>query len=432
MLGPAELIVRGEPWHLPPRSLAVLLRLAADAGEFVPVDRIYRDLWEESPRTIGRPERTQVQKAINDIRKAGPGHGEAFIETYRLGRTSSYRLVPVRDRIDFLRFGDLVEQARSSDATTAVELLRAASSLWRGSPMPEVAHLPFAEPIIRSLLALRAAADRELAQACVEVGRHEEALGLAEKLHTAAPDDPDLTAMVAELRRRRRSARRHLLRREVRGPQPFAVSVVVGDIFAETDAHLVVGFTDTFDTDTRSDIVINGRSLQAEAARRLFHGNRGLLDQKLQAALEGVEPQAREKRADKRRGKLKRYPMGTVAVLRADARQIYAVAYSRMGNDLVARSSERDLAVSLERLWDAVHLHGQLRPVAVPLIGAGLSRIASSRPDELVTMLIESFVVRNRSARISTELRVVLRPDDVTRIDLQALRARLGDHFPDR
>ena len=78
-------------------------------------------------------------------------------------------------------------------------------------------------------------------------------------------------------------------------------------------------------------------------------------------------------RACKRRGKLIRYPVGTVAVLRAGDEQVYAVAYSRMGNDLVARSSEHDLAVSLERLWDAVYLHGQLQPLAVPLIGAGLS-----------------------------------------------------------
>jgi hypothetical protein len=425
VLGHAELIVHGNRQHLPPRSLAVLLRLAVDAGEFVPVDQIYRDVWTHDRRTVERHERNQVQKAINDIRKAVPGLGETIIETYRLGLTSSYRLLLEPDRIDSLRFRTLVERARRSDAATAVDLLRAASSLWRGSPLPEVAHLPFAGPVIRRLRSLRAAADRELLQACAEIGRYEEALKLGERLSADAPGDARLASTVADLRHQLRSTRRDLLRREIQGPPSFVVSVVVGDIFAEGDAHLVVGFTDTFDTDTRADIVINGRSLQAEATRRLFGDDRNLLDRRLRAALESVEPQARETRARKRRGKLIRYPVGTVAVLRAGGRQVYAVAYSRMGNDLVARSSLHDLAVSLERLWDAVYLHGQLQPVAVPLIGAGLSRIASATPDELVTMLIGSFVTRNRSARISPELRIVLRPEDLPRVDLRALAEHL-------
>jgi len=78
-------------------------------------------------------------------------------------------------------------------------MLRAALSLWRGSPMPEVAHLPFAASIIRRLWSLRAAADRELLQAYVEVGRLEEALDLAERLSAGAPDDAELAGAVADL-----------------------------------------------------------------------------------------------------------------------------------------------------------------------------------------------------------------------------------------
>ncbi|GGN90128.1 hypothetical protein GCM10010112_75250 [Actinoplanes lobatus] len=417
VLGPAALTVEGGPWRLSPRSVAVLLRLAVDAGEYVPVDRIYRDVWRDAGGRVGRHERTQVQKAVNEIRKAGTG----LVETYRLGRTASYRLGLAPDRIDFLHYRDLIERARRSDAATAVDLLREASELWRGSPLPEVARLPFAKPVIDGLADLRAAADRDLLQAYVDIGRYEEALGLAERLIAGGPDHDGLSIVVGDLRRRLRAGRRDLLRRTLDGVRPFVVSVVVGDIFAEDDVHLAIGFTDTFDTDSRADIVISGGSLQAEAARRLFGDDRELLDRRLRGALTGVEPRTREMRAAKRRGKLIRYPVGTVATLRAGGRLLFAVAYSRMGNDLVARSSEQDVAVSLERLWDAVYLRGQLRPVAVPLIGAGLSRIASATPDELITMLAGSFAARNRAVRISPELRIVLRPEDVSRVDLGAL-----------
>ncbi|MFI1993557.1 macro domain-containing protein [Actinoplanes sp. NPDC020271] len=426
VLGPAEFVVEDTRRRLPPKSLAVLLRLAVQPDEFVTVAELYRDVWGGDRRTIGRVERTQVQKAVNTIRRAAPVPGGTVVETYQHGHTSSYRLRLDADHVDFRCYRRLVEQARRVDAATAVRLLRDASSLWRGDPMPEVADLPFAAPVIRGLRDLRAAADRDLVQAYADAGRSADALDLADRLSAGAPDDPELTRLITSLRARHRSARRDPLRRVFDGPHPFVVSVVEGDIFAMTDAHLVIGFTDTFDTDTRADLVINSRSLQAEATRRLFGDRRQKLDQHLRTALRNVTPLARETRAGKRHGKLIRYPVGTVAVLRAAGRQMYAVAYSRLGNDLVARSSEHDLTVSLDRLWDALYLHGQLQPVAVPLIGAGLSRIDSATPDDLVALLVGSFVARNRAGRFSTELRIVLRPGDLARLDLQSLAEFLG------
>jgi hypothetical protein len=120
----------------------------------------------------------------------------------------------------------------------------------------------------------------------------------------------------------------------------------------------------------------------------------------------------------RKRGKLVRYPIGTVAVLRQANRQVFAVAYSRMGDDLVARSTAEDIRVSLEHLWDAVYLHGQLQPVAIPLIGTGLSRVDGANPTDLLKMIGSSFITRSRSCRITQELRIVVRPADLAHIDL--------------
>src|SRR5690349_285063 len=110
------------------------------------------------------------------------------------------------------------------------------------------------------------------------------------------------------------------------------VSVVVGDLF-ERSEHLVVGFSDTFDTDITADEVISSRSVQGQLLTRLYGNNLQSLDDDLQRALAGAQPVGLELRTGKQKGKLQRYPIGTVAVLAPRTQKIFAVAYSRLGND---------------------------------------------------------------------------------------------------
>src|SRR6266511_2038288 len=52
----------------------------------------------------------------------------------------------------------------------------------------------------------------------------------------------------------------------------MAVTLTVGDLF-EQRAHLVVGFSDTFDTDTTDNLIINSSSLQGQLLDRLYGGD---------------------------------------------------------------------------------------------------------------------------------------------------------------
>jgi hypothetical protein len=182
---------------------------------------------------------------------------------------------------------------------------------------------------------------------------------------------------------------------------------------------MVVGFTDTFDTDTDDDIVISAFSLQAQATRELFGNDRALLDRRLRGALAGSEPVGRETRRTKKRGKLIRYALGTVAVLNVANRRMFAVAYARMGNDLIARSSPDDLRASLDLLWSAVFSYGQLRPVAMPLVGSALARVDHRARADLLKLIVRSFVARVRAGPVSRELRIVLHPGYLADIDMQ-------------
>jgi len=216
---------------------------------------------------------------------------------------------------------------------------------------------------------------------------------------------------------------RSRIEHELRNPA-MTVTVRVGDLFEE-DSDLVVGFSDTFDTSTNNNTVISKSSLQGQLLHRLYADDAVRLDREINTALARTAPLARESRTGKRKGKLLRYPLGTVAVLNRPGRKIFAVAYSRMGNDYVARSSVEDLWLSLDRLWDAVYSHGQRGRLAIPLMGAGLARVDALDRESLLKMTLLSFVARSRQGLFCRELRMVISPPDVEKINLLEVAAFL-------
>jgi hypothetical protein len=204
------------------------------------------------------------------------------------------------------------------------------------------------------------------------------------------------------------------------------VTIRVGDLF-EQDTHIVAGFTDTFDTLTADDRVINSTAVQGQLVDRRYGGDRRRLDRELQAGLARYSPIHNETRETKRWGKLSRFPIGTVAVLGKPGQHIFAVAYGRMGNDLVTRSSVDDLWLSLSRLWDAVYENGERLPVAMPIVGSGLARIDNLNPLGLAKLIVLSFIAHSHPSLLTRELRLIVRPADVGRLDLQNLATFLRD-----
>jgi len=213
------------------------------------------------------------------------------------------------------------------------------------------------------------------------------------------------------------------VRQEFRRPD-MTVVVEVGDLFDQR-AHLVVGFSDTFDTASADGVVINSASVQGQLLLRHYDGAVRRLDAELDAALGSVTPVTREDRDRKPIGKLDRYPIGTVAVLGVRPQLVFASAYSHLDNQYVAGSNLEDLWFSLNRLWDAVHRHAQLESVAMPLVGSGLSRIDYLDQESLLRLILLSFIARSRSGTVCRELRVVVRPADLAKINMAEVAAFL-------
>jgi hypothetical protein len=426
LFGRGVIEVNGHATELTPTTACVFIRLLAAGGAPVTVDEIYRDIWPGSG-PIDREGRTRVQRRILEIREAvdpgNPGEKSRVVLTER-GRITAYRTAIAREDIDIFQFMDLVAKARRAAPDERVVLLQRALGLWSGRPLSDVADLPWAALMVRQLNDLRRSAMRDLMDAFDLTGRGYDALSTGEELSWEMPGDNGLADSLAALRDQLRSNQRKKVFREDFADPEVAVVVMSGDLFTQEDANLVVGFCDTFDTDTDRSIVISSESTQGLLLHRLYGGDRAKLDRDLKGALSRVPKASVESRSVKRLGKLTRYPLGTVATLHHSNRRVFGLAYSRMGNNLVAQSSLPALRTSLENLWEAVYLHGQLKPVAMPLIGSGLSRVHEASYDDLLAMIVSSFMASSRQRYICPELRVIIQEPAVEKIRIaEILRA---------
>jgi DNA-binding SARP family transcriptional activator len=412
LFGPGAVAVDGRQVKLKPLTMAVLIRLIVADGAPVAVDDLYRDCWPAAELVVG-DYKTQVQKRVLEIRRAldpcwssESGQGSSVLPTER-GRITAYRLVADHETIDVFAFIELAAQARRVAAEDRIGLLERALGLWTGPPLLDVADKPWADPLIRQLSGLRRGAGQQLAYSYERAGRTHDALDVAEEFTASAPEDTGFAAWTETLRERVRMGQGTRACKADFTALRNAVVVMSGDLFAQDDANLVAGFCDTFDTDTERNIVISAESTQGLLLRTLYGGDRGRLDKELKAALVRVPKVTVESRSVKLRGKLTRYPVGTVATLYHPSRRVFAVAYSQMGNDLMAQSSLPMLRLSLDNLWNAVYRHGQLKPVAMPLIGSNLARTGASN-EELLTLILRSFLASSRTRYLGPELRVVI------------------------
>jgi hypothetical protein len=218
-----------------------------------------------------------------------------------------------------------------------------------------------------------------------------------------------------------RSWPRSLVRRNFERPD-IAITVKVGDLFDEK-SHLVVGFNDVFDTDVTDNVIISPTSVQGQFLQRIYSSATAWLDNELDTALSDEPVAATEVRTEKRHGKLSRYKIGTVAVLGTSAQRYFCVAYSRMGNNLIAKSDVENLWSGLSSLWDAIFLQGHREPVATPIIGSDLARINNMDRESLLRMILLSFVARSRQEIVCRELVIVIHPKDYRHINMLEVEA---------
>jgi DNA-binding SARP family transcriptional activator/Tfp pilus assembly protein PilF len=209
LLGPLDVVVRGQPVALGSGKVRVLLgSLALAAGRVVPTAELARDLWDDE-----QPERVRgaVQTLVMRLRRA--------LGAPELVRTepTGYRLAVPPDAVDVHQFRRLVRQAGSADPAAAGALLREALGLWRGQALVDIPSEPVQRAEATALAEERLVALHRRIDADLALGRPADVVGELRRLVAAHPlREPFWAQLVLALYRSGRQAEALDAYREVR------------------------------------------------------------------------------------------------------------------------------------------------------------------------------------------------------------------------
>jgi peptide/nickel transport system substrate-binding protein len=170
LLGPFD--VRTEGRVVPiigHRTQTLLCALLLSRGEVVPTDRLIDALWGDTPPPGALHALHVHASKLRAALRAADG------DTVQV-RTEAggYRLLLDGHQLDVVRFGELVAAGRreleAHQPEAAVSALRSADDLWRGAPLGEFAHEPFAQPEIARLTELHLISTETRIEAEMTVG----------------------------------------------------------------------------------------------------------------------------------------------------------------------------------------------------------------------------------------------------------------------
>lgn len=198
------------------------------------------------------------------------------------------------------------------------------------------------------------------------------------------------------------------------------IEIRIADAF-EVPGDLVIPTNTTFDTDLDGRIP-KAHSIQGEFTRQYYDSVVHHLDLDINAAL-AKENYGYEEPPEKKRGKKRRYPIGTVIQLEKSRRLFYLVTNTHINNDGVASTTIESLKESLAKLWYYISEKGSKGDIVIPLLGTGKARLSDTR-EGIFLEIIRSFIASCSSGNYCDKLIVAIYPPDVIkhRIDLNYLR----------
>src|SRR5439155_23883344 len=152
---------------------------------------------------------------------------------------------------------------------------------------------------------------------------------------------------------------------------------------------------------------------------KCFGGYPQPFDNQVHANLKDIPPLETVERGD---GKLKRYPIGSTAVLTADKDRYIAVALTRTDVSTSKVSADvRMMWIALHNLWQRARIECGGAPLNVPLIGSGLAGLGLPTRD-LLNLIILSAITETKEKLITNVIRIVLNRDRYDELDLRDVK----------
>ena len=201
----------------------------------------------------------------------------------------------------------------------------------------------------------------------------------------------------------------------------FKIKVISGDILKQ-NGNCVIGFTNTFDTDTVHRIISN-ESLQGQFQNRIYQNDVSRLDDDLSKVLNKLEPVD----TIAKKGKRKVYPLGTVVPIRKEGGGFwYCLAYTKMNEENVATAKLSELRHALDLLWEEILANSNGETVSLPLIGLGNARNPSMSAELSLHLVAFSYYIRSRESVVCESLNIIINEETIENIDLTKFQSFLS------
>jgi hypothetical protein len=197
----------------------------------------------------------------------------------------------------------------------------------------------------------------------------------------------------------------------------YILEVKIGELLSQ-QADVVISTSTTFDTNMMNGL-ISVASLQGQFATRFFGGQTTEIDRQLTEQLQDV-PFTPKVDAP---GKDRDYPIGTVATVRVGDRNFYFLAMSRLNEQGNARATVREVEDALDSLWGYIKNKGELRTIAIPVVGTGRGRIDLPRK-KVIERIAQSFADASRDTILSNQLTIVVSPQDAEAFSVNLFEVR--------
>jgi class 3 adenylate cyclase/DNA-binding winged helix-turn-helix (wHTH) protein len=189
ILGSLEALDEGRPVALGgSKQRALLALLLLHANETLTTDRLIDELWGDRPPASAAK---TVQVHVSRLRKALAAADSTSAAGLIVTRERGYELQLDPERLDARRFERLVAEGRGELVAGRPQLAAAAFeralSLWRGTPLADLAYEQFAQADIGRLDELRVDALEQLIEAKLDLGLHGEVIAELETLIAEHP-----------------------------------------------------------------------------------------------------------------------------------------------------------------------------------------------------------------------------------------------------
>lgn len=197
---------------------------------------------------------------------------------------------------------------------------------------------------------------------------------------------------------------------------PKTLIVEFGDLFRAKAKIRVIGVNRCFDTMVNAELISPNSLHGAWLRRYLMSHSREELDREIDRQLEDREF---EEMPEKRLGKKRRYPAGTVVEIKDGDICYYLTAMTVLDEGkLTASCTVEAYCTSILRLMQHYNEHGQQEDIALPLLGSGAARIPKKENELLQCMLALIKMGRNHG---QGNIEIVLREELREKISLGGL-----------